>query len=510
MAIISDSAASRAFRLLDRPAICLGLTAFALHLWVNGSYGYFRDELYFIVCGRHPAWGYTDQPPLTPLIAAASDAAFHSLRGLRLVPAIAAAATVALTASTARMLGGGLYAGWLAGLAVLAGGALQLMGVLMITDTLQPLAWLACGVCVIRAEQDEEPRWWLAAGAIAGIAFLAKYTIALYVGSVALGLLATPERRLLRRWEPWAAVLIASAIAAPNLVWQAANDWPFVAHTAVLAAHKNIPLTPLMFLLQEMLTLGPASAPIWLAGLAAFAFWPRFAHLRWVAVSWVVLIAAAVAGRGRPYYLAGAYPLLMAGGATALEAWLPRLAKPAFLAAVLVGATVTAPLFLPVLPIESFIAYQRWLGLTPSTGERLKLGALPQYFADMFGWPEVAETVGKAYQALPPEDRARAVFYGRNYGEAAAVDFFGARWAVPAISAHESYFLWGPRGHNGSVMLTLRESRDELLKNFRSVERAGFVDNPLGMPEESGQTLWLCRDSVAPLQEAWPRLHHYD
>ena len=502
---------SRTFRLLDHPAICLGLTAFALHLWVNGSYGYFRDELYFIVCGRHPAWGYTDQPPLTPLLAAASDAAFHSLRGLRLIPAIASAATVALTASAARMLGGGLYAGWLAGLAVLAGGALQLFGVLMITDTLQPLAWLACGVCIIRAEQDQEPRWWLAAGAIAGIAFLAKYTVALYLGSVALGLLATPERRLLMRWEPWAAVLIAAAIAAPNLVWQAANDWPFVAHTAVLAAQKNIPLSPLAFLLQEMLTLGPASAPIWLAGLAAFAFWPRFAHLRWVAISWVLLIAAAVAGRGRPYYLAGAYPLLMAGGATALEAWLPRLAKPALIAAVLVGAAVTAPLFLPVLPIESFIAYQRWLGLTPSTGERLKLGALPQYFSDMFGWPELAETVGKAYQALAPEDRKRAVFYGRNYGEAAAVDFFGAPWAVPpAISAHESYFLWGPLGHDGSVMLIIGRSRDDLVKNFRSVEPVGFIDNPLGMPEESGQTLWLCRDSVRPLQEVWPRLRHYD
>ena len=116
----------------------------------------------------------------------------------------------------------------------------------------------------------------------------------------------------------------------------------------------------------------------------------------------------------------------------------------------------------------------------------------------MFGWPEeAAEAVGKAYQALTPEDRARAVFYGRNYGEAAAVDFFGARWgSPPAISAHESYFLWGPRGHDGSVMLILRPSRDDLVKNFRSVEPVGFVDNPLGIPEEWGQTLWLCRDSV--------------
>jgi len=314
--------------LIDRPELVLGLATLALHLWVNGSYGYFRDELYFIVCGRHPAWGYTDQPPLTPLIAWASDEVFHSLRGLRVVPAIAAAAMVALTAHAARLLGGGLYARWLAGLAALGGGALQVFGVLLTTDWLQPLAWLAIAVCIIKAEQDDEPRWQLAAGVIAGVAFLAKYTVALYLVSLAAGLLATAERRLLARWQSWAAALIALAIAAPNLAWQAASGWPFAAYTAVLAAEKNIALSPGSFLLQEVLTLGPASAPVWIAGVAAFAFWPRFSPYRWVAASWVLLVAAAVVGSGRPYYIAPAYPLLMAGGAVALEAWLPRLAKP--------------------------------------------------------------------------------------------------------------------------------------------------------------------------------------
>ena len=427
--------------LIDRPELALGLATLALHFWVNGSYGYFRDELYFIVCGRHPAWGYTDQPPLTPLIAAASDEAFHSLRGLRLVPAIACAATVALTASCARLLGGGLYARWLAGLAVLGGGALQVFGVLLTTDSLQPLAWLAIAVCIIKAEQDDEPRWQLAAGVIAGVAFLAKYTVALYLVSLAAGLLATAERRLLARWEPWAAALIALAIAAPNLAWQAAKGWPFVAHTAVLVAEKNIALSPGSFLLQEVLTLGPASAPVWIAGVAAFAFWPRFSPYRWVAASWVLLVAAAVVGRGRPYYIAPAYPLLMAGGAVALKAWLPRLAKPAFAALVLAVAALTAPLFVPVLPVQDFIAYERAIGFTPSTGERFRLRNLPQYYADMFGWPEMAETVGKAYQALPPDEKARAVFFAWNYGDAAAVDFFGARWGLqPTISGHENYF----------------------------------------------------------------------
>ena len=133
----------------------------------------------------------------------------------------------------------------------------------------------------------------------------------------------------------------------------------------------------------------------------------------------------------------------MAGGAVALEAWLPRLGQAALAAFVPTGAALTAPLVMPVLPIETFIVYQRWLGLQPNTGERIKLGMLPQYFADMFGWPELAEAVGTAYQALPPQDRERAVFFGRNYGEAAAVDAFGAPWRLPpAISAHESYFLW--------------------------------------------------------------------
>jgi Dolichyl-phosphate-mannose-protein mannosyltransferase len=502
---------SRAFRLLGHPALCLGLATLALHLWVNGSYGYFRDELYFIVCGRHPSWGYTDQPPLTPLIAAASDAAFHSLRGLRLVPALAAAATVALTVSATRMLSGGLYARWLAGLVVLASGTLPFWGVVVGTDTLQPVAWLAIAICIIKAKQHDEPRWWLAAGAIGGIAFLAKYTVALYMLSFALGLLATPQRRLLAHWQPWAAVLIAVGIAAPNLLWQAANGWPFVAHTAMLAATKNIPFSPLSFLVQEILALGPASAPVWLAGLTAFAFWPRFFLYRWVAVSWVLLITAAVIGHARPYYLAPAYPLLTSGGAVALEAWLPRLAKPALVAFVLASGALTAPYVVPVLPVKSFIALQQWIGIVPSTGERLKLGVLPVYYADMFGWPELAEIVGKAYQALPPEDRERAVFFGRNYGEAAAVDFFGGPWGLPpAISSHENYFLWGPRGHDGSVMLIYGGSRDDLLNIFRSVEPVDFVDNPLGMPEESGKTLWLCRDSVEPLQEAWPRLRHYD
>ena len=261
---------------------------------------------------------------------------------------------------------------------------------------------------------------------------------------------------------------------------------------------------------QEILIVGPATAPVWIAGLAAFAFRPAFARWRWIAVSWLFLVAAAMIGRGRPYYIAPAYPLLMAGGAVALEAWLPRLAKPALAALVAAVVVATAPMFLPVLPIRDFIDYEHASGVRPSTGERLKLADLPQYYADQFGWRDMAEVVGKAYQALPPEDRRRAVFFAWNYGDAAAIDVFGAPYGLPpAISAHENYFLWGPRGTDGSVVLILGGKREDLLKTFRSVEPVGRFDHPLAMPDERNQTLWLCRDIKVPIEQGWPRLRHF-
>jgi hypothetical protein len=495
--------------IVERPELALGLLTLALHFWANGSYGYFRDELYFIACGRHPAWGYTDQPPLTPWIAALSQAAFGSLRGLRLVPGLSSTALVALTATAAGMLGGGLYARWLAGLAALVCATLQNQGAFFVTDTSQVPAWLAIALCVIKAERDGEPRWWYAAGAIGGVAFLGKYTVALFLASLALGLALSPQRILLTRWQPWAAAALAAAIAAPNLVWQAQNGWPFVAHTAALKG-EIIPYSPASFFWQEIQILNPATAPVWIAGLAAFAFSPRFAPYRWVAISWAILFTAVVVGHGRPFYIAPAYPLLMAGGAVALEASLPRLAKPVLAAAVISGA-LFAPMFLPILPVDAFIAYEHALGLVPDTsGRTFKLRDLPQHYADQFGWPEIVKALGEAYQALPPEDRARAAVFAWNWGDAAAVDMFGGPWSLPpAISGAESYWLWGPRGADGSVVLVYGGPRERLASRCRSVEAVGHVDNPYGMPEESNQAVWLCRDWLEPFEKAWPKLRSF-
>jgi Dolichyl-phosphate-mannose-protein mannosyltransferase len=501
-------------RLAAYPALALGTVTLALHLWANGGYDYFRDELYFIVCGQHLAWGYVDQPPLVPLIARVARALFgDSLLGLRLVPALADAALVALSAEAARRLGGGLFARWLAGLAVLAAPVFRIDGLLLSTDTLQPLAWLAAALALIAAIERERPAAWYVLGAITGVALLDKYMIAFFLAAAGVGLLLTPQRRVLARPAPWLAGALALLITLPNLLWQQEHGWPFLELGAAAANGKNLAYGPLAYLGQEILLLSPLTAPIWLAGLGGFAFWPRLAATRWLAIAWVVLMAMMLLVHGKPYYPAGIYPLLLAGGAVVIEAAIRHgAARAAIVAVTVLGGAVLLPFSLPILPVERFIAYEHALGLRPETGEKQVLGALPQYYADMFGWRDMAAAIGQAYQGLAPEDRAQAVFFANNYGEAAALDVFGGPWQVPpAISGHNSYFLWGPDGHDGSVVLLLSKApREMLLTHFETAEPLARLDNAYAMPFETGLTLWLCRHSKVPLAEAWPALKHYE
>jgi hypothetical protein len=497
----------------ERPAWALAGLALLLHLYASRNYGIFRDELYFIVCGERLDWGFVDQPPLIPLIAALMHGLFPgSLVMLRLVPALGHAGTIALTGETARVLGGGIWAQALAALCVLTAGVFLGTGTMLTTDALQPLAWTFCAYALIRVIRDGDERWWLALGAVAGLALLSKYMIAFWLAALALGVLATPARRSLARPEVYVGAAIAALMVLPNALWQWAYDWPFLEIARRAAESKNVALPPLAFLSAEADFLNFATAPVWLAGLAAFAGWRRFAEFRAIAIGFVVLIAAMIAMHAKPYYPAGAYPVIFAGGAVALEAWTAwRWARAAALAAIALYGVISAPFAVPILPIERFAAYQELLGQTPEPIEHSRLGRLPQHYADMFGWPELAALVGRAYQSLPPEERAAAVFFANNWGEAAAVDVLGKPWGLPpAISAHNNYFLWGPRGHDGSVVLRLGGEREALLKVYETVEAAGVADNPWAMPYETGLTLWICRRRHPPLDAAWPGFKNYN
>ncbi len=169
------------------------------------------------------------------------------------------------------------------------------------------------------------------------------------------------------------------------------------------------------------------------------------------------------------------------------------------------------PLFHPVLPPRAYIAYSGALGVGMPRIEHRRASALPQLFADRFGWPEMAAAVAKAYHALPPEDQRRCAIFGQDYGQAGAIDHFGPALGLPkAISGHLTYWLWGPRGYTGEVMLVMGDRRENLEKLFESVEPVGEVGQQYAMGSQHW-TLYLCRRPRGwTLARLWPRLKAWD
>jgi hypothetical protein len=509
------SDASASLRWLVQPSVLLGAACFIVHLLVNGRYGVFRDELYFIVCGQHPDLGYVDQPPLAPLIAGASHAVFGTaLTPLRIIPALAMAATVALTAGFARALGGGAFAQWLCGLAVLLAPVFLVEGLVLTTDFLQPLTWLGCSWCLLRLAQTKDERWWVAFGVIVGVSLESKYLIGFFVGALAIGAVATPLRASLLK--PWLYVgaALALLLSAPSFYWQAQHGWPFFELGKAEVGGKNLPLTPLGFLGQQILFVGPIVAPLWLVGLWRLAVRPAFPQLRVFPIAYAVLFVVFDALHGKPYFLTPLYPTLLACGAVEVERWLAsRVVRRLAIGAVAGAGAVAAPFSLPLLPADQFVSYAHALGIRhyAAATEKEAQGVLPQQLADMFGWPEMAAKVAAVYQSLPAEERAKAVFFGRNFGEAAAVDVYGpALGGPPAISGHNNYFLWGPKGHDGSVVITVGGDPTQLSKFFRDITVVGKIDNPYAMPYETNLPIYMLREPREPLSLLWPNLKHYE
>jgi 4-amino-4-deoxy-L-arabinose transferase-like glycosyltransferase len=492
--------------LRDRLAAALSALTFALHMAVAGRYDLFRDELYFIVCGRHPAFGYADQPPLVPLVAAGMYALGGQTWLVRLPSALAAAAVVWLTVALVRLLGGRTSAALFAGVA--AGFAPILLGLTatLNTTSFEPLAWTAVAYALARAAVLDDRRALIAAGIVAGLALEAKYALPLWLVALGIGLLATPQRVILARRGLWIGVLIAAAITAPSLVWQELNGWPF----ATLIRHasdKNIAVLPLAYALNQIFVTNPFAAPLWIAGLIAPFAMRNLRAVRFIAIAYAVTAAATIAGGGKDYYLAPAYPALLAIGATALErvVRIPAL-RIVYLAALIVVAAIAAPLALPILDPPALIAYQRALHLAPQSQERLDAGAvLPSMFGDMLGWHDFVRQVATAYAALTPGERVGTSIMAGNYGEAAALDIYGPAYGLPAaLSGHNQYGLWALRGQPATNVLRIMRDPSHLHNMCLRVRIMGTTHSPYARTFENGRAIAYCQGLHPPLAQQWP------
>jgi len=494
----------------------LALAKLALHLATTGrfGYGFFIDELYFLATSEHLAWGFVDMPPLFPAVTALIRAVLgDSLFAVRLLPALSGAALVLMTGLMARDLGGRRFAQGVAALAVLTAPIWLALHSIYTMNALEQLFWTGAAWIVIRIVRDGWDRGWLLFGIVAGLGMLNKHSMAFFGAAVVVGLLLTPERRAFRSRWLWLGGALAVLIYLPNLVWDIQHHFPHFEMLANIKADgRDVQLNPLDFMAQQALFLNPLALPLWLGGLVWFLVCREGRRYRVLGIAYLALLAEMFLLDGRVYYLAPAYPMLLAGGGVALERWLARWpwTKPAYAALLGLSGAVLAPLFLPMLPPETLIRYQKSLGMAPPAIETHDLGPLPQLMADRFGWPEMAAEVARIYHALPPADRAKAAIFGQNYGQAGAIDHFGPALGLPkAISGHLTYFFWGPRDYTGEVMIVMDDDRETLQKLFRSVEYGGRVEHRYSMPYEHFD-VWVCRGMREPLAKVWPSLKAWD
>jgi hypothetical protein len=502
---------------LDRTATIAALATFVLHLAANPHYGFFRDELYFIICGFHPAWGYVDQPPLVPLLAAGSQLFGHSLFLLRALPAAFAAGGVYVTCLLVAELGGGLFAAVLASLAFFAAPVLLSFGQKVGPDMVGMWLWPLAALYVLRIVKGADPRWWLAPGACIGVALESKYSVIFFALALVAGLLLTQQRRVLfSRWF-FGGVIVAIAIALPNFLWQALHGFPMWELLRNGANGKNTVASPVLFLFQQLILTNLFVSPIWIVGLVWLFFNRTARFLGWACV---LLIVMMIALHAKHYYPADVYPILMAAGGVIFEGWTRRLVA---IRALLVGGTVAAALFfapitLPVLSEEqtldytAFVTHALHIKKTAMQTERFRTSALPEDFADMHGWPELAATVATIYAGLPPAQRAQAAIVASNYGEAAAIDFFGGRYGLPpAISGHNNYWLWGTHGYSGNVVIDVNGDcgRTDFPGLFRSARLVTRFNPPWVISYEQDIPISLCEGITQPLTTLWPKLRHY-
>src|ERR1700681_2709926 len=282
---------------------------FVFHLAANPHYGFFRDELYFIICGFHPDWGYVDQPPLVPLLSAATQLFGHSLVLLRAVPALFAAAAAFTTCRLVTEFGGGVFAQALAALVLLFTGVAAAFGGKVGTDEVGLWTWPLIALIVVRLSKGADPRWWLAAGAVAGVSLESKYSVIFFLVALVAGTLLTPARRILfTRWFALGCA-VAVLVALPNFVWQWRHGFPMLELLQNGQNGKNLIASPLLFVVQQIVITTPLLAPVWMIGLV-WLF--RTARLRFLGYAYVILIAEMLVLHGKHYYPAAVYPILIA------------------------------------------------------------------------------------------------------------------------------------------------------------------------------------------------------
>jgi hypothetical protein len=493
----------------------IAAVAVAVEMAVSARYGYVRDELYFLSAGQHLAFGYVDQPPLTPVLARITAALTgNTLVGLRILPALALGALVVMTAAMSRRLGAGRTGQLLAALAAATCG--EYLGAMheLTTTTPDLVFWAITLLLVMQLLASQDRRWWVAIGGCVGVGSEAKWNIGFLVAALAAGFLFTDARRLLRSRYLLIGGLIAAALAAPDVVWQAAHGWPGLDVFRALqtaAGHNRVVYWP-----AQIVYTGVVLTPIWVTGAVWSLRSAAARRFRPVAIACVVAIALQFVLGGKAYYPGAAFTFLLAAGCVPLErrlaartplargtqaarGWPGRLVTPAVLAgaAMVAGAVLAAPVALSVLPARAL--------------HTVPLQKLNYDLAETIAWPKLVALVAQEYDSLSAAQRRRTTILAGNYGEAGATERYGPGAGLPqAFSGANNFWLWGPPPAADSAAIAVNVDPALLRREFAHVREVARFWNGLGVSDdEQGAPIFVATGLRSSWAQAWPAFRNY-
>jgi 4-amino-4-deoxy-L-arabinose transferase-like glycosyltransferase len=504
-----DKIKSSPVRLGDIPILLLiGLGVALFHIITNGQYGFHRDELDLLMSARQLAWGYVSYPPLAPFLARIGLTLFgSSLVGARVMPALAQGVVAVLVGLMGRDFGGKRLAQITAAVAVAIAPLALTSGILIQYMSFDYLWWVVLAFFFVRLLSTENPRWWLGIGAAIGLGMMTKYTMAFFVAGLAAAVLLTSTRRYLRSRWLWLGAGVALLIILPNLIWQIQHNFIAVPYLSFIHARDvQIGRADSYLVDQLYANTNPITLPLWVAGLIWCAFQPggkKFRALPWMFLTTFLLL---LVSRGRSYYLAPAYPMLLAAGSTWLESWLGRLARPrlvwmrgALAGLLALGGVAGALLTEPVAPIHS-----------PVWNVAIHVSDV---FVEMVGWPELVQDVANIYAKIPAANKAGTAILAGNYGEAGALELYGPGLDLPRMISGSNN-LW-ERGYGSpapQTVILVGFDKNYAGQLFNDCQVGGMLTNQAQVKNEETANhplLFVCHQPRLPWSVMWQNMHWF-
>jgi 4-amino-4-deoxy-L-arabinose transferase-like glycosyltransferase len=492
----------------------IALADLIFHLLIANNYGYFRDELYYIIAGQRLAPGYVDFPPVIALLAALMNVLGHdSLFAIHVIPAIAGSSIVFVAALIAKEFGGGRRAQILAAIATMFSASFAVASIFSM-DVLDMLWWTLLAYVLVRIIKGngKEPKLWILFGVIAGIGLMTKLTMAFFLVSLFIAFIVTSKRNLLKSIWPWIGVGIALIILSPYVIWNYVNGWPtvdfFIHHGGLNGGG------PLSFLAYQFLIAGLLGIPLVIVGLFFFLRSGTGRNYSPLGIAFLVLLVVYAVTNAKPYFLMGAYPFAFAGGSILVEKASRGRKKfiwPTYLGGIILIGIILAPVYAPVLSPQTYANYyQGFTGSANGASAQQNAGIFPQYLGDRFGWNTMTATVAQVYDSLNSSDRAVACIFTSNYGEASALTFLGKSYDLPpVISGHNNYYIWGPGSCTGAVLILIDVNETSVQSSFDSVSVAGTITCQYCMATEDNLPVLLAIGLHGTLSSLWPSLKDF-